>query len=110
MRSTIKKHVFTYGKLTTFILAVVLMKNSYCLAGEYKQIVIATGSPFELGLVQALARPFEKETGNTVRVIKTPTEPGLELGKNGFTHITMGHARDATAQLIREGFAFKHST
>jgi tungstate transport system substrate-binding protein len=85
------------------------MKNGYCLAGEYKQIVIATGSPFELGLVQALAKPFEKETGYTVRVIKTPTEPGLELGKNGFTHITMGHAREATAQLIREGFAFKHS-
>jgi tungstate transport system substrate-binding protein len=90
-------------------LAIVLMQVGFCLAGEYKQIVLATGSPFELGLVQALAKPFEKETGYTVRVIKTPTEPGLELGKNGFTHITMGHAREATAQLVREGFAFKHS-
>ena len=109
MRSTIKRYISTYGKLTIFILALVLMKNGDCLAGEYKQIVLATGSPFELGLVQVLAKPFEKETGYTVRVIKTPTEPGLELGKNGFTHITMGHAREATAQLIREGFAFKHS-
>jgi len=63
MRSKIKKYIFTYGKLTIFILALVLMKNDYCLAGEYKQIVLATGSPFELGLVQALAKPFEKETG-----------------------------------------------
>jgi tungstate transport system substrate-binding protein len=85
------------------------MQSGFCLAGEYKQIVLATGSPFELGLVQALAKPFEMESGYTVRVIKTPTEPGFELGKNGFTHITMGHAREATAQLVREGFALKHS-
>ena len=109
MRSTIKKYIFPYGKLAMLILVLVLMRNGYCLGGEYKQIVIATGSPFELGLVQAIAKPFEKETGYTVRVIKTPTEPGLELGKNGLTHITMGHAREATAQLIREGFALKHS-
>lgn len=109
MKSKMKKAICIYGKLMGFILTLVLMNNSYTLAGEYKQIVIATGSPFELGLVQALAKPFEKETGYTVRVIKTPTEPGLELGKNGFTHITMGHAREATAQLISEGFASKHS-
>ena len=109
MKSTIKRHIFTCGRLALLILGIVLAQTGYCPAGEYKQIVLATGSPFELGLVQALAKPFEKETGYTVRVIKTPTEPGLELGKNGFTHITMGHAREATAQLVREGFAFKHS-
>ena len=101
--------VFTFENLAWVILVLGLMPIGLCLAGEYKQIVVATGSPFELGLVQAMAKPFEKETGYTIRVIKTPTEPGLELGKNGFTHITMGHARDATAQLVREGFALKHS-
>jgi tungstate transport system substrate-binding protein len=95
--------------ITLLLLVVGLLPSSLCLAGEYKQIVVATGSPFELGLVQAVANPFEKETGYTIRVIKTPTEPGLELGKNGFTHITMGHARDATAQLVKEGYALKHS-
>ena len=109
MKPTRKRYLLRIEKLVWIILAVGLMPNSLCLAGEYKQIVVATGSPFELGLVQALAKPFEKETGYTIRVIKTPTEPGLELGKNGFTHITMGHARDATAQLVREGFALKHS-
>jgi tungstate transport system substrate-binding protein len=101
--------IVTYEKLVWLILVLGLMPSGFCLAGEYKQIVVATGSPFELGLVQAMAKPFEKETGYTIRVIKTPTEPGLELGKNGFTHITMGHARDATAQLVMEGFALKHS-
>jgi ABC-type tungstate transport system permease subunit len=76
------------GKLTLFTSAIVLIQIGFCLAGEYKQIVLATGSPFELGLVQAIAKPFEKETGYTVRVIKTPTEPGLDLGKNGLAHIT----------------------
>ena len=104
-----KRGVFVHERLILFFLVVGLLPGSLCLAGEYRQIVLATGSPFELGLVQAIARPFEKETGCTVRVIKTPTEPGLELGKNGFTHITMGHARDATAQLVQEGFALKHS-
>jgi tungstate transport system substrate-binding protein len=109
MKTAIKKHIFKTGNLISFILALTLGSNTSGSAGEYQQIVIATGSPFELGLVQALAKPFEKETGYTVRVIKTPTEPGLELGQNGMTHITMGHAREATARLIAGGFAFKHS-
>ena len=88
MQPTRKGVIFTHEKLAWFILVLGLMPSGLCLAGEYKQIVVATGSPFELGLVQAIAKPFEKETGYTIRVIKTPTEPGLELGKNGFTHIT----------------------
>jgi ABC-type tungstate transport system permease subunit len=36
-------------------------------AEQYKQIIIATGSPFELGLIDALAKVFEKESGCIVR-------------------------------------------
>jgi tungstate transport system substrate-binding protein len=104
-----KQEIFKHGIPGLILLTIILLQSGICPAGEYKQIVIATGSPFELGLVQAIAKPFEKETGCTVRVIKTPTEPGLELGKNGLTQITMGHAREATAQLIQGGFALKHS-
>jgi ABC-type tungstate transport system permease subunit len=50
-------------------------------AQEYKQIVIATGSPFELGLIDELAKAFQKNHGGIVRCIKTPTGPGLELGR-----------------------------
>ncbi len=69
--------------------------------------MIATGSPFELGLVSELGKIFEKEYECTVRYIKTPTGPGLELGRNGLTHITMGHNRKATAQFVKEGHAAK---
>ena len=80
-----------------------------CLAlgSQYEQIVIATGSPFELGLVDEMARVFFKETGCTVRCIKTPTGPGLELGQHGLTHITMGHHPGATAKFVRDGYAAK---
>jgi tungstate transport system substrate-binding protein len=82
------------------------------LAGDhahYKQIIIATGSPFELGLITVLGKAFEKEQGCTVRCIKTPTDPGLELGKNGLTHITMGHDPKATEEFAKGGYAAKRT-
>ena len=72
---------------------------------KYSQIVIATGSPFELGLVTELGKAFEKENKCAVRYVKTPTGPGLDLGRNGLTHITMGHNRKATAEFVEEGHA-----
>ena len=78
-------------------------------AQEYKQIVIATGSPFELGLVDELAKAFQKMHGGVVRCIKTPTGPGLELGRYGLTHIIMGHEKEATARFVKDGFAAKRT-
>jgi ABC-type tungstate transport system permease subunit len=74
---------------------------------EIQQIVVATGSPYELGLGDALGNAFQKETGCTVRWIKTPTGPGLELGKHGLAHVTMGHNREATAKVFKEGYTIK---
>jgi len=79
------------------------------LEEEYKQIVVATGSPYELGLVDELAKAFQKKHGGTVRCIKTPTGPGLDLGRHGLTHITMGHAPAATALFVKEGYAARHT-
>ena len=56
----------------TFLVFLLLFSGSVS-AEHYKQIIIATGSPFELGLINALAKVFEKETGCIVRCIKTPT-------------------------------------
>jgi tungstate transport system substrate-binding protein len=77
--------------------------------GQFRQIVIATGSPFELGLVTELGKAFGKEYNCTVRYVKTPTGPGLDLGRNGLTHITMGHNRKATAEFVKEGHAVKRT-
>jgi len=90
-----------------FIVVIVLGFYSPVFSQQYKQIVIATGSPFELGLVDELAKAFQAKYGGVVRCIKTPTGPGLDLGKHGLTHITMGHEREATARFVSEGYASK---
>ncbi len=78
-------------------------------AQQYKQIVLATGSPFELGLIDALAAAFQSKHGGVVRCVKTPTGPGLDLGRHGMAHITLGHEREATARLVSEGHAAKRA-
>jgi tungstate transport system substrate-binding protein len=93
--------------LCIFIFAVVLGFHAPVFSQGPKQIVIATGSPFELGLVDELAKAAQKKYGIVVRCIKTPTGPGLDLGRHGLTHITMGHARAATAKFVEEGYAAK---
>ena len=87
------------------VLAVLLVLPFLSHAAGYKQIVVATGSPYELGLVDALAKAFKQQGGCTVRCVKTPTEPGLELGRNGLAHITMGHHHTATGDFVRDGYA-----
>jgi tungstate transport system substrate-binding protein len=98
-----KRIAFLVGILT----ALALLPSA--ANAQYKQIIVATGSPFELGLVDALAKVFEKETGCIVRCIKTPTGPGLELGRQGLTHITMGHHPAATKKFVQDGFAAKRT-
>ncbi|HSW40499.1 MAG TPA: substrate-binding domain-containing protein [Acidobacteriota bacterium] len=76
---------------------------------EYRQIVVATGSPFELGLIDAIADDFQARHGGIVRCIKTPTGPGLDLGRHGMAHITMGHDKDATTRFEEEGNVAKRA-
>jgi len=90
-----------------FIVLGVLAFYSPAFSQGPKQIVIATGSPFELGLVDELAKAAKNKYGIVVRCIKTPTGPGLDLGRHGLAHITMGHARAATAKFVEEGYAAK---
>ncbi len=85
------------------------VNSTNVVPAEYKQIVIATGSPYELGLVDELAKAFQKKHGGVIRCIKTPTGPGLDLGRHGLTHITMGHERAATARFAKEGYAARRT-
>ena len=75
--------------------------QSVSFSQEYRQIVVATGSPYELGLIDELAKAFRAEHGGVVRCIKTPTGPGLDLGRHGLVHITMGHEKEATEKLVQ---------
>jgi tungstate transport system substrate-binding protein len=107
--SATRYHLVLLTLSSIFVLGAVFGLYDSGFSQEYRQIVIATGSPFELGLVDEFAKAFQQKFGGTVRCIKTPTEPGLELGKHGLTHITMGHEREATARFAKEGFAAKRT-
>ena len=100
------KSLLFFGLLAS--LAVVMAFSATASAEpQFRQIVIATGSPFELGLVSAMGSVFAKENKCAVRYVKTPTGPGLDLGRHGMTHITMGHSHKATAKFVAEGHAAK---
>ena len=104
----IRKGLFCHGAiLKALIFAGLLGFCSGAFSQEYKQIVVATGSPFELGLVSVLAEAFQVKYGGVVRCVKTPTGPGLDLGRNGLAHITMGHEKEATQEFVNEGNAAK---
>jgi tungstate transport system substrate-binding protein len=109
-RSSTGLHINDVIRIFLFVLlSCSLLLGSYATATAqtplYRQIVIATGSPFELGLVSEMGTVFGKENNCAVRYIKTPTGPGLDLGRNGLTHITMGHNHKATAEFVKEGHA-----
>lgn len=79
------------------------------LPQQYEQIVIATGSPYELGLIDELSKAFQEKHGGAVRCVKTPTGPGLDLARHGLVHITLGHEKEATARLAEEGHVEKRA-
>lgn len=90
--------------LKFFVLISITFGYQLALA-ETRQLIIATGSPYELGLIDALAKPFEVKYHCKVRCIKTPTGPGLGLGRHGRVDITIGHNRAATDKFEKEGHA-----
>ena len=69
-----------------------------------KTLKLATGSPYELGLIDAIAEPFEAKYNCEVEVIKASTGQGLELGKQGKVDVTLGHAKEALDTYIGEGY------
>jgi len=94
---------------TAFVLPLILGLYAFAFCQSYEQIVIATGSPFELGLIDALIQVFESTHGGVVRCVKTPTGPGLDLARHGLVHITIGHEKAATAKFFSEGHAAKRA-
>ncbi len=88
--------------LKVFLLISVTFAYQLALA-DTRQLIVATGSPYELGLIDALVKPFEAKYHCKVRCIKTPTGPGLDLGRYGRVDITIGHNRAATDKFEKEG-------
>jgi len=66
---------------------------------------LATGSPGELGLLQALGEAFDKKEGARLVWIKAGSGASLNLLKTGQVDMIMVHAPDAVNKAIADGWA-----
>ena len=73
------------------------------------QIKVATGSPGELGLVQALAESFSKQNDVSVCWIKAGSGESLSYLKNKEVDMIMVHAPKAEKEAVKEGWASDRS-
>ena len=70
-----------------------------------KSFKLATGSPGELGLLQALGEAFDKKEGARLIWIKAGSGASLNLLKNQQVDMIMVHAPEAVNKAIAEGWA-----
>lgn len=69
------------------------------------KLVLATGSPGELGLVKALAEEYSRKNKITLCWKKAATGEALTLLKNKSVDIVMVHAPEAEKKAVQEGWA-----
>ena len=70
-----------------------------------KSFKLATGSPGELGLLQALGEAFDKNEGARLIWIKAGSGASLNLLKNQQVDMIMVHAPDAVKKALADGWA-----
>ena len=74
---------------TVFLLLTLFIVPSSLFAATLR---LATGSPYELGLVDALFAEFKKEVPCELNVTKAGSGDSLQLLKSGQVDIILGHA------------------
>jgi tungstate transport system substrate-binding protein len=93
----------------------VLLFISACATGSGKydgtygagaeKLLLATGSPGELGLVKVLAEDFSKKNNITVYWKKAGTGEALDFLKNKKVDMVMVHGPEAEKKAVKEGWA-----
>jgi len=85
-----------------FVLLMLFVVPSSLLATTLR---LATGSPYELGLVDTLFAEFKKGVPCEMNVTKAGSGDSLQLLKTGQVDIIMVHAPEAEQQAVKEGWA-----
>ena len=76
----------TINLVLAFFIASLL---AYSQAGWAKEkLVLSTGSPYELGLIDALAKPFEAKYDCKVEVVKAGSGKAIKLVREGTVEVT----------------------
>lgn len=70
---------------------------------------LATGSPGELGLVEALADAFNAKSGTTLQWMKAGSGESLKALKEGKVDMIMVHAPAAEKKAVEKGWAVKRT-
>ena len=93
------------------LLSLILASNFYALectkiyGDGNEEIRLATGSPGELGLLEALADKFNAENNAKICWIKAGSGKGLSLLKEGEIDVSMTHSPNEEKKLVEEGSA-----
>jgi len=91
---------------TVFLLLTLFIGPSSLFATTLR---LATGSPYELGLVDALFAEFKKEVPCELKVAKAGSGDSLQLLKSGQVDIIMVHAPETERQAVKEGWALNRT-
>lgn len=70
---------------------------------------IATGSPYELGLVDALSTSFNEINNCTVEVTKAGSGASINLGRDGKVDLVIVHAPEAEEEFIADGYGLNRT-
>jgi len=101
------KRLFAAFAVLFFISACATSSGKY--DGTYgtgkDKLLLATGSPGELGLVKVLAEEFSKKNNITVYWKKAGTGAALDLLKNKKVDMIMVHGPEAEKKAVKDGWA-----
>ncbi len=104
------------GKVVLVVLISVFLFTSYA-AAECKQkygsgsseIILATGSPGELGLLEEIAKAFNEKNDAKICWTKAGSGKSLKLLQEKKADIIMVHAPAAEKQAVKDGWAIKRT-
>lgn len=89
-----------------FAMSTVLAAECTAVYGDgTNELTLATGSPGELGLVEALANEFVKDRDAKLCWIKAGSGKSLSLLKDKDVNMIMVHAPEAEIKAVKEGWA-----
>jgi tungstate transport system substrate-binding protein len=91
---------------TVFLLVILFVAPSSLLAATLR---LATGSPYELGLVDALFAEFQKGVPCDLKVTKAGSGESLQMLKTGAVDVIMVHAPAEETKAVEEGWAFNRT-
>jgi len=84
-----------------------LLLMPFCLFAN--TLRLATGSPYELGLVDALFAEFKKDVSCELNVTKAGSGESLQMLKSGTVDVIMVHAPAEEAKGVEEGWAINRT-